>query len=280
METNYKIDDIIQYIKEDMAEKKDGCSVIDFLSSDGEYSAHWDQYDGIVQNKNKLEMAKSFMDWVNVTIEKEHITVDSILDAGCGEGYHLPYMDKNSVRFALDYSSIIYKVAEVYKNDKMLVPLRADLLDLPFKDNTISVYLAFGSINCTQNMNKAINESIRILKPDGIGFIWALGVKSMFIKKLLTLDRLIYKYAPEVFKKTYRLMHIPAYILAPNSTNMSLAKNSIREFDEIISNNLTPAHYEILDSSICWKNYLKDKPVEIISTFDAQPCGVAYRKIV
>lgn len=91
-----------------------------------------------------------------------------VLDSGCGSGRHLFMLRRSGIEFATgsDYS---LNALAICKNagEKLLV--NCDNRQLPFKDSTFDIIIAWGSLHYsvkdeTRNM---VNELFRILSPDG-----------------------------------------------------------------------------------------------------------------
>tara|TARA_Y100000591_G_scaffold242646_1_gene213423 strand:+ start:3348 stop:4130 length:783 start_codon:yes stop_codon:yes gene_type:complete len=91
-----------------------------------------------------------------------------ILEAGCGAGRILRYFhNKNYDIVGIDYiKSAIEKLRTL---DSSLNITFGDITDLKFDDNTFDHILAFGLYHgLAENLDKAINETYRVLKKDGI----------------------------------------------------------------------------------------------------------------
>ncbi len=129
-----------------------------------------------------------------------------IVDLGCGNARNLiPF--KNFICYGVDFSKKMLEKAkltsEKYNLDLKLY--KADLTELPFKDNSFDYALMLASLHHLETKEsriKSLEELHRILKKDGIALItvwnkWQL--KFLFIKKNTYIpwkikDKIYYRY--------------------------------------------------------------------------------------
>ena len=109
---------------------------------------------------------KNLMNWMGPSKDKKY------LDVACGTGdlgkLYLDYTDRNCEITSLDSNSKMIekgkKRLNKYKNIKWLV---AEAEKLPLENNLFDFYtISFGLRN-TKNLNKALSEAYRVLKPGG-----------------------------------------------------------------------------------------------------------------
>jgi len=142
-------------------------------------------YDSILfDNRTKFidgNFYNSLHEIISTIINKKN-NAKYIVDMGCGDGTHdnkiLDLLtDKDTYLFGVDISKegIVYSSNYV---DKKIIPIVADLNDLPFVDNSIDVIL-----NILSPSNE--NEMRRILKEDGI--IIKVTPKKEYLKELRTI---------------------------------------------------------------------------------------------
>lgn len=102
---------------------------------------------------------------------------DIILDIGCGEGRHIvkACQQKNTLCVGADFEFknllATKKKIQFHKthNDffcKTLLLVCMDITNLPFKDNSFDIIICSEVLEHIKNDTKAIEELIRILKPD------------------------------------------------------------------------------------------------------------------
>lgn len=90
-----------------------------------------------------------------------------ILEAGCGAGRVLRYYNSKGFDISgFDYiGSVVEKLNESYPSMDVI---KADIKNLPYKDNQFDYLLAFGLFhNLEKDLDKAFNESFRVLKSGG-----------------------------------------------------------------------------------------------------------------
>ncbi len=109
---------------------------------------------------------KNLIDWMNPSKNKK------LVDVACGTGdlgkLFLDLTDKSNQIFCIDPNSSMLKQGKIklnfYKNIKWI---QASAEDLPLEENSCDYYtISFGLRN-TKNLNKALSEAYRVLKPGG-----------------------------------------------------------------------------------------------------------------
>ena len=98
---------------------------------------------------------------------------DRILDAGCGYCYHTLRLARSGALItAVDFSDVALTaarqtIANAGISDRVKLE-QADLTALPFADNTFEFVVSWGVIMHVPEMEKALKELGRVLKPGGI----------------------------------------------------------------------------------------------------------------
>ena len=88
-----------------------------------------------------------------------------VLDIGCGYGDLLSEFKKNGAEvYGVDISQESLKIC----NEKGISVVKADCRNIPFKDNTFDVVYSIGVVEHVMETDKAINEHMRVCKPNGI----------------------------------------------------------------------------------------------------------------
>jgi|TARA_B100001142_G_scaffold119171_2_gene121222 demethylmenaquinone methyltransferase / 2-methoxy-6-polyprenyl-1,4-benzoquinol methylase len=109
---------------------------------------------------------KNLIQWMNPSKGKK------LIDVACGTGdlgkLYLDSTDQNQEIFCIDPNiSMINKGKNKLKNYKNIKWVISSAENLPFNDNTFDYYtISFGLRN-TKNIEKAISEAYRVLKPGG-----------------------------------------------------------------------------------------------------------------
>jgi ubiquinone/menaquinone biosynthesis C-methylase UbiE len=253
-------------------------NVLRFVEENREYTEHWNANRFQKPSKIKIRQAKDFIGWAS-SLGRSWSQNRLIVDAGCGDGNHLPLYPSGSTVVAVDYSRSIDIVAARFRESSSIFPLQADITKMPLRDTVADCVVAYGSLNCTGLIEKALREIVRVLKPGGTAYIWAYGTRSEVMRKLLAFDRLVYRNIPHSARRSYRALHFPVLGLIRNSTGMHLLNSSLAELDEIISTNLAPSALEVLSVPGCWDRYLSEiHNAEVIGHYHV-PCGVAIRRL-
>lgn len=97
---------------------------------------------------------------------------DKLLDAGCGYCHHTLRLARAGAEItAIDFSDAALAVARrtiaQAQGDKRIVLQKADLTCLPFGDASFDVVLSWGVIMHVPDMENALSELARVLKPGG-----------------------------------------------------------------------------------------------------------------
>lgn len=93
-----------------------------------------------------------------------------VLDAGCGDGAALRYLQQNfqTTGCGVDISSGAIERAKTIESTNMNTYQVADARALPFSDKTFDVVLSWGVLTYFDELEQAISEARRVLKPDGL----------------------------------------------------------------------------------------------------------------
>ena len=156
---------------------------------------------------------------------------DRILEVGAGTGrYSLYYANKgykvNSIEFVQHNLEILKSKIEPNMD---IVAEQGDALDLSrFEDNTFDVTLVLGPLyhlyeEC--DINKAIEEAIRVTKNDGVIAIAYLTSDSIMVNWALMGDHLIDGY-PNDFDENFKMVNYPGGVFS---------SFYVSEFKEIMS---------------------------------------------
>lgn len=128
-----------------------------------------------------------------------------VLDLGCGDGAHYPYLKKNAnYIFGIDIDRPSLQKLKVKYPDFQV--LRADAYNLPVNDLSVDCIINIYNLEHLVFLDFALEEMCRVLKPDGDVFVsvpneggwaWVLGRMMTTMKKFST-SSLNYKRANEI----------------------------------------------------------------------------------
>ncbi len=141
----------------------------DFNKSANDYDSYYTSDFG--KKVDEIEK-KCFFGFMNRIKNKK------VLEIGCGTGYWTEFfVQKGFSVTAIDIAEKMLEKAEK-KNLKNVEFLKADVLQLPFKDNSFENIFAVTSLEFTENQPKAFSEIFRVLKKDGYLLVGGLNAKS------------------------------------------------------------------------------------------------------
>lgn len=153
-------------------------------------------------------------------VEKFLKTDSKILEVGAGTGrYSLYYANKEYDVTAIEYVQHNVDILKSKIKDNMnIIAEQGDAVDLSrFEDNTFDVTLVLGPLYHLyedKDINKAIEEAIRVTKKDGIIAIAYLTSDSIMIDWALMGDHLINGY-PNDFDDNFKMTRYPQGVFAP-----------------------------------------------------------------
>ncbi|TFB21727.1 class I SAM-dependent methyltransferase [Filobacillus milosensis] len=129
--------------------------------------------------------AKSKEMWDNgsrksiVPFFKKHVPKQAkVLDLGCGDGYGSYRLWKEDYDVTgVDLSEEMVKLCQQHVTDDMnhLQFLQADMLSLPFQNESFNALMAINAIEWTEVPNKALHELLRVVEPGGYLCVAILG---------------------------------------------------------------------------------------------------------
>lgn len=134
---------------------------------------------------------------------------DRILDAGCGYCYHTFRLARSGALItAVDFSEVALTAARQTISNAGItdrVELRqADLTALPFADNSFEFVVSWGVIMHVPEMQRALTELARVLKPGGILVLCENNLHSLDVmireRVVNAIKRLIGRSTPEIRK--------------------------------------------------------------------------------
>lgn len=133
------------------------------------------------------------------------------LDAGCGAGRHAHQAAQDGAEiFAVDISEAVDSAYMNTESSPNVHVLQADIYHLPFKKGCFDFVYSLGVIHHTPNPPKAFNMLVKLLRPNGVIFIWVYSDS----RRILTFTiECIRRITIRLSNKARRLMAFWAAIL-------------------------------------------------------------------
>lgn len=194
------VDDIASFVKSDNYAKS--------------FSYEWDKHkQSQLDSVSGLTRAEE-MFFERTGFTKEEIKGKLILDAGCGIGRFTEVIKKYGGKvIGVDLS---YSVEAAKQNVPDADILQADILNLPFKENSFDLVFSLGVIHHTSDTRKAFDCLARYVKPGGKLAVWVYsdeGWRFKVYNRVTGFYRIFTTRLPKSW--LYKLSHlaIPLYYL-------------------------------------------------------------------
>lgn len=155
-----------------------------------------------------------------------------ILEVGCGTAFVSLYFAKRSYQTtSLDINSFILKATKenFQKENEKGKFVVGDAEKLPFEDNSFDVVTSFGLLEHFEHPEKAIEEMVRVLKPDGLFFA----------------DIVPNRFSVQSFGNIFSAFAVFSFLTLKGKPKLGLEK---------AINNFKPHYFE---NSIPWQDYKK-----------------------
>ncbi len=250
--------------------------IIDFVGKSSDYDSHWTEFSVLEPSRVKLDQAKEFLYWVDGNVGYQCHPHGIVVDIGCGDGNHLPFLPSGWIKIAIDYSSSVEIVRKRYANLDNLFVIRADASRLPIRDAAVDLVISYGCMNCMPTPKSGVDEAARVLRDGGAVALWGYGTRSTLVFMGIRGVRLIAKaLKPLKLDVALAYLLVPFLYFFPSNTGISLKTNSAKECLEIVSTNLSPDNVHIL-YSWSWRD-IAPKALKFVAEFEKQ-CGQLFIK--
>jgi ubiquinone/menaquinone biosynthesis C-methylase UbiE len=147
------------------------------------YSPLWQNYDSESFTSEGSGILRQR--WASLPIPLGNFVRGSALDAGCGSGrftFGLKDLGFDSVVGA-DWNTVGYGWAEALANQQPgynISFVKADLLNLPWSDESFDFVFSNGTAHHTGNTFGAVAEVVRVMKPGGYAWLYLYGAGGHF----------------------------------------------------------------------------------------------------
>jgi SAM-dependent methyltransferase len=178
------------------------------------FSFEWDKH-----KKSQLDSASGLLHAETMFFErtglaKEEIEGKLILDAGCGIGRFSEVVKKYGGRIVgVDMS---YAIDVAHRNVPGATIIQADIMSLPFKDESFDIIFSLGVIHHTYSTQKAFIKLAKLVKPGGKLAIWVYSNDGWKMKVYNTIANFYRLFTTRISPETlYKMSHIavPLYYI-------------------------------------------------------------------
>lgn len=145
------------------------------------YSGLWKEFERKTLTDESVRLLKNRLP---DSVIKKNIRNSKILDMGCGSGRYsiaLAALGAKEVT-GVDYQGKAFRAAQEYCERKAIPVMfrEANVLDLPFKDESFDFVLCNGVLHHTRSIEMGIRELYRVLKNDRKAFLYIYGNGGIF----------------------------------------------------------------------------------------------------
>lgn len=166
------------HIKNNLEDYKD-TNILNFYNDEryvDSFSYEWNKHKKTQLGINRVDLMNEDM-WngkINAS-EYQFISPKITLDAGCGVGRFTEYtLNLGGRVIGVDLSEAVYSARENIISSEAQF-MRADLNQLPFREEVFDNIISIGVIHHTPNPKETFENLVRYLKPGGSIFIWVYG---------------------------------------------------------------------------------------------------------
>ena len=123
-------------------------------------------------SENEKHMAVFKCHQAQYKFTKDYVLGQTVLDAGCGNGYGAYYLSSLAVRIiGMDISAEAIKYAQAHHQKENITYIRGNCESLPFHEHSFNIICSFEVIEHIPDYFSFLEEMKRILKPGGIAII-------------------------------------------------------------------------------------------------------------
>lgn len=226
------------------------------------------EYYAMHRTEESLWWYKGFRDILEYYLSKKGQKL-RILDAGCGTGINMKFLlSKGHLVYGIDLSTDALALCRKRKLNNVK---KGSILNLPFQNNFFDALICIdvvGSMSSNRNIEKAIQEFYRVLKPGGFLLIHAAAfpwlrsphdVVTNFRVRFLKRELLSYIYSSKwhILKCSYRV-----FFLFPVVASIKIIKKILwKVIGEKTDQNTTP---RILNEVLFYIQFVENRILRFI----------------
>lgn len=165
-----------------------------------------------ISYEEKRQFRYSLQDYMQTTFEFDSFAGKSVLDLGCGAGIDSgEFARHGACVVSVDFTETATKLTEKLLREANLPGevKRADATSLPFEKDTFDCVYSFGVLHHILDVDKAVSEIHRVLKPGGqvmamlyhkdsllyaYSIVYLKGIRERLLEKL-TMDEILSRYS-------------------------------------------------------------------------------------
>ena len=163
-----------------------------------------------LNNQNRIHNKKYLNNLKNLGLNKRYFKDKFILDAGTGAGRHAKIFSSLSARkiIAIDGKLTIKKNLNEPKI-KNVIYKEGNVLNLKFKKSVFDFVNCYGVLHHTSNIDKGIQELLRVLKKGGYLLLYIYGKGGIYWKSRKKMNKIFTKIPQNYTRKIFEMINVP-----------------------------------------------------------------------
>ncbi len=212
------------------------------FAADHPFDNHWRAHRADVLPTAKLEVARRFLEHLHATAGSAEPV--KVLDAGCGDGVHAQVLAEAGRPTRYRYAGVDVSADALRATSRRLAVdwavLHADVLALPFADNSFDASFSFGVLAYTPDPLAGLRELARVTRPGGLVGVWVYPRQRGVGGAVFSVVRsACCRGGPWITRRVADAI-VPVLGLLPTRSGLHLGNASWRQCREVVMVNIAP----------------------------------------
>ena len=161
-------------------------------------------------HKNKFYEKKYLNNLKKLGLDKRYFKNKYILDAGTGAGRHSKIFSSLSARKIIAVDGKLTINRNLQKNKiKNVIYKEGNVLNLKFKNSVFDFVNCYGVLHHTSNIDKGIQELLRVLKKGGYLLLYIYGRGGIYWKSRKEMNKIFRNIPQNYTKKMFEVINVP-----------------------------------------------------------------------
>jgi len=173
------------------------------------YTDLWKPFEGDTMQRESLELLRNRLP---EEVIESRVRGKKVLDVGCGSGrYTLALAAVGAKVTGVDYQARSFaRAIDLAKANGLSATFeQANVLELPFEAESFDFVFCNGVLHHTADMERGLDEYVRVLRKGGAGFLYLYGSGGMFWHTRKRLRALFQQIPYEYTQRVFDVMGVP-----------------------------------------------------------------------